>query len=188
MKESLHYTKLHRSLHWIIALSMIALFATGFMRMFWIERDFISSVLGTELPDLELTKTQLRAITKNIREPMWKWHEIFAKVMFVAFTARVIYMFRKGIKFPNPLNNTLPVKERFQGLTYVLFYVLVAVSITTGICIEYHLLDQWHDAIEETHKLGAYWFPAFAILHFGGLAISEISDKKRVIGKMIYGE
>lgn len=186
--EKQHYTILHRSLHWVIAFSMIVLFTTGFMRMFWIEKDFISSILATELPDIEFTRTQLKAIVGKIREPMWKWHELFAKIMFVAFTARIIYMLRKGIKFPNPFSNKFALKERLQGLTYLLFYLLVFVSIVTGICIEYDLLDQWHDAIESTHKFGSYWFPAFAILHFTGLAISEISDKKQLIAKMIYGK
>lgn len=183
-----NFTKLHRLLHWVTALAMMVLFITGFLRMKWMSKTTIANAINYKTTDAPLTKEQIGGIIKTIREPMWQWHEIFAKVMIITLIVRIIYMVLKGIKFTNPFKTNINFKERIQGLTYVYFYVFVTISAFTGICLENGFLATYEDAIEDIHKWGLYWFPIFMILHIGGVYLAEHSNKKGITSKMISGD
>lgn len=181
------YTSLHRLLHWLMALAMMVLFVTGFLRMYWMGKKAVVDATASQ-QDLGATKEQALGIYKALREPMWQWHEIFAKVMIAAFVVRIIYMLVKGIRFPKPFAANSSVKEHFQGLTYVLFYLCVAVNAVTGIYL------QWFDGSlreisESTHKLAVYWFPVFLFLHALGIVMGERdAQEKGFTSRMIGGD
>lgn len=186
MKPQQKFTALHRLLHWIMALAMPVLFITGFLRMYWMNKNTIVAVIESKTS--AISKEQMTDIAKTIREPMWQWHEVFAHVMIFAFIARIIYMLAKGIRFPNPFKSSYPLKERLQGFTYVYFYFFVFISAFTGICIEKGFFTEWKENIETVHKWGIYWFPVFILLHLAGIAIAEFSNKKGITSKMIGGD
>lgn len=187
MKSTNKFTAFHRFLHWLMALAMPILFITGFLRMYWMNKNNMVSIIESK-SGTALSKETMTDIAKAIRSPMWEWHEIFAKVMVFAFLARIIYMIVKGVRFPNPFKSNLPFKERFQGLTYVYFYVFVAISAFTGLCMEYELLTAYGEGLETVHKWGLYWFPIFIIFHFIGIFIAETTTKKGISSKMIGGD
>lgn len=118
---------------------------------------------------------------------MWEWHEYAAYMMVLAFLARIVYMLVKGIKFPDPLKKSQSVKERMQGFIYIVFYLFVAVSIITGFYLKW-VDGQWSDQISAIHKWAVYWFPIFILLHFGGIVIGELTNKRGIVSKMIGGE
>ena len=188
MEGKQKFSVFHRILHWTMALAMPVLFITGFLRMFWMNKNGMVSVIESKTAASPLSKDVMTDIAKTIREPMWEWHEIFSKVMIIAFIARIIYMFVKGIRFPNPFNKIHSLKERLQGFIYIYFYVFVFISAFTGICMEKELLTDYGDTIEAVHKWGLYWFPIFIVLHLLGLVIAEHSAKKGIVSKMIGGE
>jgi cytochrome b561 len=180
------FTLFHRVLHWIIALAMFILFFTGFLRMYWMNRKTIVSVM--ESKTTAIPKETMTAIAKSIREPMWEWHEIFAYVMIVAFIARSVYMLVKGVRFPSVFKKRQPFRERLQGFMYVYFYVFVFIAAVTGFCIEKGFFPAWKEGIETVHKWGIYWFPIFILLHFAGIVLAEVTYKKGITSKMIGGD
>ena len=188
MQSQLKFTKFHRFLHWIMALAMSILFITGFLRMNWMNKHQIISVIEQNTQINPIEKEQSSKIAKEIREPMWKWHKLFAHIMIFSFIARILYMLKKGIKFPNPFKKLITLKERMQGLTYIYFYVFVAISAFTGVCLEKHFFDSYHEFIESVHKLGLFWFPLFILLHITGIFIAEITNQKGISSKMIGGD
>ncbi len=188
MKTQNKYTLLHRLLHWTMALALPLLFITGFLRMYWMNKHHTVDVIKSKIPASTLSNDQMVDIAKTIREPMWEWHIIFAYVMIFAFLIRIVYMIVKGIRFPNPFRSKISIKERFQGLTYIYFYLFVLISAVTGILIHKHFFEQWKDGIETVHKLGIYWFPIFILLHLVGILIAEHSNKKGIVSKMIGGK
>ena len=119
----IHFTLIHRILHWIMAFAMPVLFITGFLRMYWMNKKHIIGIIESKT-DL-LAKEQSMEIAKSILEPMWQWHEVFAHIMIFSFLVRIIYMLVKGIRFPNPFKSNQPLKERLQGFTYVYCYLFV---------------------------------------------------------------
>ena len=185
MKTLNKFTALHRILHWTGALAMTVLLITGFLRMYWMNKNSITEIMQrktTAIPQKEMTE-----IAVSIREPMWQWHEIFAYVMIATFIIRVIYMILKGIRFPNPFKRKQSLKERFQGFTYVYFYLFVCISALTGICIQNGFFPAWKSGIEAVHKWGIYWFPIFILLHIAGIYLAETGSKKGITSKMIGG-
>ena len=182
------FTGYHRILHWAIALSMPVLYITGFLRMNWMNKNHIVSVIEVKTAGAPLSKEIMTDIAKTIRAPMWEWHELFSKIMIAAFILRISYMIAKGIRFPNPFSSILPFKERMQGFIYIYFYVFVFISAITGISIEYNLFETYGDTIEMVHKWGLYWFPIFVLLHIAGVVIAEMTTKKGIASKMIGGD
>src|SRR5690625_6749746 len=136
-KQTSRFTILHRILHWTMGLAMSILFITGFLRMYWMNKHRIISVIKSRLSDASLSDEQMTSIATDIRAPMWQWHEVFAHVMIIAFIIRMIYMMVRGTRFPSPLKAIHSVKDRFKGLTYILFYLLVGVNIITGIYLKW---------------------------------------------------
>lgn len=188
METKNKFTRFHRLLHWLMALALPILFITGFLRLYWMNKHHIVSVIESKIPASTLSTEQMADIAKTIRAPMWEWHIVFAHIMIFSFVARIIYMIVKGIRFPNPFKRNIPLKERFQGFTYIYFYVFVLVSAVTGISIEKGFFPQWKEGIETVHKLGVYWFPIFILLHLVGIVIAEYSNKKGIVSKMIGGD
>lgn len=41
----IHFTLIHRILHWIMALAMPVLFLTGFLRMNWMNKNHIAGII-----------------------------------------------------------------------------------------------------------------------------------------------
>lgn len=186
MKAQQKFTVFHRLLHWTMAIALPVLFITGFLRMYWMNRNKIAAIIESKTS--AIPKEQMSDIARTIREPMWQWHEVFAHIMIFAFLARIIYMLVKGVRFPNPFKSNQLLKERLQGFTYVYFYFFVFISAATGICIEKGFLPQWKGDIETIHKWGIYWFPVFILLHLAGIVIAEFSNKKGITSKMIGGD
>lgn len=186
MKTSEKFNRLHRALHWIIGISMAVLFSTGFLRMTWMGKEAVTKAI--EKQGIAATKEQVLAVYKSLREPMWQWHEIFAKVVVISILVRMIYMIWKGIRFPNPFQSGKPLKERLQGFVYVYFYFFVLINAFTGVCMEEGFFKSAHETMETVHKWGIYWFPIFILLHIGGIWIAEKTHQKGITSKMIGGE
>ncbi len=185
------YTVLHRVLHWIFAIFMLLLFTTGFLRMYWMSKTVISDAVNknASIQALNLDKQSLRTIVHSVQDPMFEWHVYAAYIITFAFIVRIVYMLVKGIKFPNPFLKTTTTKEKLQGLTYLGFYVLVAVQIITGSILKFEIgSESLSDLAETTHKLAIYWMPVFVLLHFAGVAISENTNRKGITSKMIGGD
>lgn len=187
MQETQKFTAVHRILHWLIALAMPVLFITGFLRMFWMNKKGMVSIIESKTAVAPLPEEIMSDIASSIREPMWEWHEIFANVMIIALIARVVYMLFKGIRFPNPFGKHV-FRERLQGFVYLYFYLFVTISAVTGICIEKGFFESYKDTIEMVHKWGLYWFPIFIILHFSGIVVAEMTTKKGITSKMVGGD
>ena len=147
----------------------------------------IIAAIESKTQNIHLEKEQMVGIAKTILEPMWQWHEYTAYLMFAIFVVRIIYMLKKGIRFPNLFERNLPIKERFQSLIYAVFYLFTSISIFTGFYLKW-IDGQWKEPMETVHKLAVYWFPIFVLLHVAGVVIGELTTKKGVVSKMIGGE
>lgn len=185
-KINLPFTSLHRLLHWALAGLMSVLFLTGFLRMYWMSKNTIIAAVesATQRQQISMERESMLEIAKSILSPMWQWHELAAYLVLAAFAGRIVYMFLKGIRFPNPFSRQTNVKERLQGGTYMLFYLLVAVAAITGFYLKWES-GEWKEPMEMLHKLAIYWLPAFLVLHFAGIWIAERLHKgvsSRMIG------
>lgn len=178
---------LHRLLHWAMALLMLLLFVTGFLRMEWMSKKAVVSAIEQNTQGVELSKQQKLGAARTLMHPMWEWHERAAYVFVLLLLIRLVYVAIKGKRFPCPWTRGCTAQQRIQGALYLLFYFFVLVNALTG----FYLM--WVDGdlkgqFEKIHKLAIFWFPAFFLLHLLGVIKAETTDKKGLVSQMIAGD
>lgn len=185
MSSSGKYTLLHRLLHWLIALGMTVLFITGVFRIYMLDNKHIEDAI-IEIDGI--SNVMALEAAEKIMEPVIQWHFVFAHVVIFSLIARIVYVLVRGIRFPNPFKTGTSLKKRFQGLTYIYFYLFLIFSIVTGIMMEKGFFPDSVETISRIHKWGLFWFPAFIVLHITGVLIAEYSDERGISSKIIAGE
>lgn len=137
--ENSEYSKIYRIIHWTIAFSFILLLITIFLRLTWMNKYNVAAIIQDYLSgtDQSLSQDQLIAVAKKIRQPMWNWHIYIGYVLVGLFSIRFLLPAFGHMKFQNPLSKGLSAKQRFQKWAYILFYIFVIVSLTTGLIIEW---------------------------------------------------
>lgn len=183
-----NYSKVYRIMHWAIALCFMFILLTIFLRMYWMNKNQVSDIIQNFLATTDQTLSEEETITlaKQIRKPMWDWHIYVGYVLVGLYMIRLILPLFGEMKFPNPFNKLLTLKEKFQNWVYLVFYLCVAISLTTGLLIIYGS-DSIHELMEEIHVLSIYYLLAFIILHLGGVLMAEITDQQGIVSRIISG-
>jgi cytochrome b len=65
--------------------------------------------------------------------------------------------------------------------------VLVAVSLTTGLLIEFGP-KSIKDPMEEIHELSLYYLVGYMILHIGGVLLADFTKSHGIISRIISGK
>ena len=187
MKKN-RYTRARRLLHWAIALALLFTLMTTFIRLTWMNKNTVAEIMTNELLmlDVKINDEQAVSIAKSIRSPMWEWHVYSGYLLIVLYCIRMFVFAVQGVPFRNPISRTARRREKFQSWTYILFYLLLGASLTTGMLIVYGP-DSTHHLMEELHEKSLYWLLLFIILHFMGVLLLELGEKKGIVSKMISG-
>ena len=179
------YTRTFRIMHWAIALCMLFLLFTIFLRMYWMEKNHVAAIMDANLKalDVTLSQEQLLKIAKQIRKPMWDWHVYIGYVLIGLYAIRLALPFFGEMKFSNPFK-TASLKQRVRYWSYILFYVFVGVSLITGFFIE-NGPKEWKDSLESVHTLALYYLLPFIFIHFIGIFIAERGSGKGLVSRII---
>lgn len=186
--ENRNYSAVYRIIHWSIAISMVLLLMTIFLRLTWMNKNNVAEIIQNYLKttDQALTQDQLIVLAKKIRQPMWDWHIYLGYVLTGLFGLRFMLPFFGEMKFQNPFNKELILKEKFQNWVYLIFYGCVVVSLSTGLLIKFGP-KELKNSMEEIHVLSIYYLIAFVILHIGGVLWSEFTNQKGILSKIVSG-
>ncbi|MCD9549842.1 hypothetical protein GLP21_14520 [Photobacterium carnosum] len=189
MAEQLHFPKLHRLIHWLLAFSILFILLTIFLRSTWMDKTHIAAIIqsGFNSDSLSITQQQAITIAKSIRNEMFQWHYIVGYFIGVLVFLRVYYSKKVGLFMPNPFKKN-SLHDRLQGLLYIAFYLFLASVVITGLVI--HFLG--HDFIlyaqcKTFHKLSWWGILGFMLIHIGGVIFANGRDNKDTITKMING-
>jgi len=186
--EKTKYSKIYRIIHWAIAVSFLLLLITIFLRLTWMNKNNVAAIIQDFLNSTEqnLSQEQLIALAKNIRQPMWDWHIYIGYILVGLFSIRFILPAFGHMKMQNPFRKNLSTKMKFQKWTYIIFYVCVIVSLTTGLIIKLGP-KELKKPMEEIHVLGIYYLIAFIAIHLTGVLIAEFTDHKGIISRIVSG-
>jgi cytochrome b561 len=186
--ENKKYSKIYRIVHWAIAISFTLLLITIFLRLTWMNKYNVAAIIGDYLSSTgqSLSQDQLIVLAKKIRQPMWDWHIYIGYVLVGLFSIRFMLPAFGQMKFQNPIDKKLTAKMKFQKWTYIIFYACVAVSLTTGLIIEFGA-KEFKKPMEEIHELGIYYLIAFIAIHIGGVLIAEFTENKGIISRIVSG-
>ena len=84
------------------------------------------------------------------------------------------------------MRKALSLKVKFQYWVYIIFYVCMATSLTTGMFMEFGS-KSLKDIMESVHVLSIYYIVAFMILHLGGVLLAEMTNQKGIISMIVSG-
>jgi cytochrome b561 len=187
--ETRNYSKVYRILHWLIAITFILLLLTIFLRKTWMEKNHVAGIIQDFLADnghAALSQDDAILLAKKIRKPMWNWHIYFGYVLTGLYCIRLAVPFFGEMKFSSPFKAELDSKTKFQFWVYLVFYVCSAISLVTGLLIEFGPKNL-KDPMEEIHVLSLYYLLGFMVLHFGGVLLAECTSEKGIVSRIISG-
>ena len=186
--EKTKYSKIYRIIHWAIAISFLFLLITIFLRLTWMNKNNVAAIIQDYLRDTDqvLSQEQLVALAKKIRQPMWNWHIYIGYVLVGLFSIRFVLPAFGHMKIQNPFGKSLSAKLKFKNWTYIIFYMCVIVSLSTGLIIEFGP-KEFKEQMEEIHVLGIYYLIAFLAIHLAGVFLAEFTVQKGIISKIVSG-
>lgn len=169
------FDRTFRLMHWSLAILMFLLLGTIFLRLTWLEKYSVAEIINAYAADQQLEINQEQAVTlaKKIRKPMWQWHIWLGYAITAVYVLRMLLPLFGRMRFASPKQAGLDAKTRFQYWVYLVFYVLLGASLSTGLLIEFGP-DAWHEAVEEAHKLSIYYFVTYMVLHLGGVFFGRV--------------
>lgn len=178
MKNTSH-SSISGIIHWAIAICMIIILITIFLRLNWMNKIHLAGIIQDYLSttDQSLSQDQLIQLAKKIRKPMWNWHIYIGYVLVGLFSIRFFLPLFGEMKFKNPFNKKLNFKEKFRFWIYIIFYIGVILSLTTGLIIELGPKDL-KKSMEAIHVLSNYYLLAFIAIHLIGIFLAKLSTKK----------
>ncbi len=182
------YTTVYRIIHWAIAISFLLLLLTIFLRLTWMNKHNVAAIIQDYIigTGQTLSEDQLIVLAKKIRQPMWDWHIYIGYVLVGLFSIRFILPAFGHMKIQNPLSKDLTAKMKVQNWTYLIFYICVIVSLTTGLIIELGPKDL-KKSMEDIHVLSIYYLLAFITIHLAGVLLAEFSDQKGIVSRIVSG-
>ncbi len=186
--ETTNYSKIYRIVHWAIAISFLLLLITIFLRLTWMNKYNMGAIIEDYLSgtDQSLSQDQIIALAKRIRQPMWNWHIYIGYVLVGLFSIRFLLPTLGHMKFQNPLAKGLSAKRKFQKWTYIIFYICVVISLTTGLIIQFGP-KELKKPMEAIHVLGVYYLVAFIVIHVTGILMGEFTNQKGIISRIVGG-
>ncbi|MGO4904236.1 cytochrome b/b6 domain-containing protein [Flavobacterium sp. W20_MBD1_R3] len=186
--KSRNYSAIYRIMHWSIAICMTLMLITIFLRMTWMNKNHVAQIIQEYLSttDQSLSQDQLIILAKKIRKPMWDWHIYFGYALVGLYSIRMALPLFGQMKFSNPFNKDLGLKEKFQYATYLVFYVCVAISLITGLIIVLGPKNL-KESMESIHVLSIYYLLAFIVIHLSGVFFCEFTNHQGLISKIISG-
>lgn len=188
MREK-RFNLVHRLIHWAIALTFLFLLLTILLRMGWMNKDGVGDIVRKNLGKFgtEISKADAATIGKAVRRPMWSWHVIAGYVLIGLYVIRMTVTAIQGIAYKNPLSKDTPLMERFKSWVYIVFYMLVAVSLFTGFMIENGPKDLQKN-MEFVHVKSLYYLLAFIFIHLSGVFLADAGPERGIISRMISGD
>lgn len=183
------FNRVHRILHWTIAATILFLILTILLRSGWMNKSHIAAIVQKNLSKSGYTISDKDAaeIGKEVRNSMWQWHIIAGYVLIGLYILRIIVLLKQGFAYKNPLSPGLNTKEKFRSWLYLIFYVLLTLTLITGFMIV-NGPKSLEGPMKFIHTKALYYVVVFIILHIGGVLIADAGEERGLISKMVSGD
>jgi len=189
MTDKKQYSVIFRIMHWSIAICMILLLLTIFLRMGWMNKHNVSDIIQEFLADKDLSLDENLSIklAKKIRQPMWDWHIYLGYALVGLFALRFLLPFIGVMKFNNPFSKGLKIQQKVEYWVFILFYLCITASLFTGMMMEFGP-EEWEHDMEDIHVLSLYYLLTYIVIHIGGVIVKELTSDKGLISRVISGK
>lgn len=179
----------NRLLHWSIALTILFILLTVFLRQGWMNKEHLGEILQASLEKMGITISTKQAILigKDLRRPMWVFHTYAGYLMIGLYLIRIILIAVQGPNFKNPLSKIASSKDIFTSLLYIIFYGLLGITLFTGLMLVYGP-KEWKEFLKDLHVQSLYYVCGFIFLHICGVILADRYKERGLISKMISGD
>lgn len=183
------YTALYRFMHWSIAICMLLLLLTIFLRLTWLEKNHVAAIIQTFLGEKGAALSQEDAIllAKKIRKPMWDWHIYLGYALTGLYSIRLLLPIFGKMPFSNPFKKPLDLQTKLQFGIYTVFYLFLAVSLITGLIIELGP-KTYKKSMEAVHELSIYYLVVYIFIHLTGVLWADYTKSPGIISRIISGK
>lgn len=98
------YSVVYRIMHWAMALCMLFLLFTIFLRTTWMNKDNMADIIQPYLSNAgtPLDRDEAIVLAKRIRQPMWQWHSYIGYALVGLYAIRLALPLAGVMRFPNP--------------------------------------------------------------------------------------
>lgn len=177
--KKLDYSLIERVLHWLIALVMIVILLTVFLRVNWLNKHVVGEIIRTKLLDQDIRITEMEGVqvAKAIRQPMWDWHIYMGYVLTGLYALRLILFAKKNRLFEILLSRKENLYSKAKVWMYMGFYVCLGITLVTGLFLVWGSCTFKH-SLENIREVAIYWSLLFMVLHIGGLLIACFNKEK----------
>lgn len=190
--SNVSYTRAHRILHWLMAVTFIFIIITALLRQGWMNRHTVADmVLAQAAQDrMAIPKETAVKIGKAVRKPMWDMHIYAGYFLIALYIIRLLVMKIEGPVFKSPFSKKMTASERLKSIIYTVFYVCLGTSLLTGGYIEIvgKINLPVYAVMKGIHVQSLYYALAFIALHLTGLIWAELGADKGIISRMVHGK
>ncbi|TWP23756.1 cytochrome b/b6 domain-containing protein [Apibacter muscae] len=182
------FSLIHRLLHWSMALTIIFILITIFLRLGWMNKNIMATIIFNNLQEnnIKITQKEAVSIAKNIRGNMFNWHVYIGYVLLGLYLLRITYIIIKKGKFRTSSLIKYSLKKKFQSLVYLIFYIGLGITLITGLLIQ-NAPKEYAQSLKSIHQLSLYFMLIFLVFHMIGIFIGEKSTDKGIVSAMING-
>lgn len=186
------FTRAHRILHWLIAITFLFMLLTVWLRMGWMNKTHVGNIISSSLAsrNIILSPEDALAIGKDVRRPMWNMHIYAGYFLIVLYCIRMLIMKLEGPVFSNPFSRSITPAERFKSAIYLVFYICLGISLLTGsyIILIKKTYPSVYAVVKSIHVQSLYYALAFVAFHVIGLVLGELGAYRGIISRMIHGK
>ncbi|HXC06379.1 MAG TPA: cytochrome b/b6 domain-containing protein [Bacteroidia bacterium] len=192
--------------HWGSSLAIIALLCTVLIASTLLKPRNNVHKIQDKLQEkgVNVTSDQAKAVAKSIGHPIWVWHKYIGVGLAVLFLFRIILEFfepegqslrariRKGALYLRQMPGDKNTKHYlFVKYFYLLFYLMIFIMVSTGLCLIYaddvDFIHTIEENIKDIHSAVMYGVMGFIVLHIAGLMNSELGPDPGITADMING-
>ncbi|HEY4108045.1 cytochrome b/b6 domain-containing protein [Puia sp.] len=183
------FNSANRIIHWAIALNILFLLTTIFLRMGWMNINSMGVIIQKNLRQsgIQLSLKEAVAIGKEVRRPMWNYHYLAGYSMIGLYLIRMVNTMVQGVAFESPFAKRTTLQDKFKAWVYIAFYFLLAVSLFTGF-MTLNGPKAWHDPMAFIHTKSVYYVVLFIAIHITGVLIADAGPEPGIVSRMISGE
>ena len=183
------FSLVNRVIHWAIAFDLLFILMTVLLRMGWMNINSVGNIIQKNLAGsgIQISLKEAVAIGKEIRRPMWSLHYIAGYTMIGLYIIRMVNTAIQGAAYQSPFDKSTTIKDKFKAWAYIVFYVLLAISMFTGF-MTLNGPKSLHDPMSFIHTKSLYYVVAFIAIHITGVLIADAGQEPGIISRMVSGE
>ena len=200
------YSSSLRLWHWlnacVITGSLLTVLLHSTIMGAWDNGQLIKANLAQK--GVTVSDDQARSAAHEISDKAWMVHTYFGYALAALFLFRLIAEFFqltdqvliRKIKsayrqyYVIKKNRELSRHEFWVKTLYAIFYLLLLITVTTGLCLAFEdevpALKHMH-FIREIHQFNMYLILAFIVVHLAGVYLAERKISKGIVSDMIHG-